>query len=148
MALCAVLTLGACTSSGPASAIRKIQIYHLRDVQVVTPERMIRSESKSRLWGAVSGLERRGRMGNYFTVHWKTPDRQTPVKIRFDYHQALTQSKLFTQEIDVPAPKRSNVTEFKVIGQPYHTQGRVVAWRVQVIQGGQIIGQENSFLWE
>jgi hypothetical protein len=52
------------------------------------------------------------------------------------------------QEVQVAAPRKKNKTEFQIIGQPYLQSGRVVAWRIQVIQGGQVIGQETSFLWD
>ncbi len=141
--------LGACAGQQAKSSIRKVQMFHLKSVQPLdTKERLIQSETKKRMWGAISNTERRERLGNYYTVHWKTSDTTTPAKVKIEYRQANTGSKIFTQEVDYPAPARSNKTEFTVIGEAYHTQGRVVSWRIQVIQGGQVIGEETSFLWD
>jgi hypothetical protein len=148
-ALALVLALVSCAGGGAETAIRKVQIFHLKSPRpAASKDYLISSETKKRMWGAISNQERADRMGNYYTVHWKTPDTATPVVVRFEYRQANTGSKLFTQEQAYPNPGRSNKTEFTVTGEAYHTQGRVVAWRVQVIQGGQVIGEETSFLWD
>lgn len=143
------LLLGACGSSRDNSAIRKVQAFHLKsDKPMPTRDRMIKSETNSRMWGAITNSERADRLGNYYTAHWHTKDTTTPAKVRIEYRQANTGAKLFSQEVDYPSPARNNKTEFTITGAAYHTQGRVVAWRIQVIQGGEVIGQETSFLWE
>jgi hypothetical protein len=141
--LALAVLLGACAGQKAPSSIRKVQMFHLKSVQPLdTKERMIQSETKKRMWGAISNTERRERLGNYYTVHWKTSDTATPVKVKIDYRQANTGSKVFSQEMDYPSPARSNKTEFTVTGEAYHTQGCVVSWRIQVI------GEETSFLWD
>lgn len=144
--LAAALLVG-CASNQPTSAIRKVQPFHLKEIQAGPgQDRMIRSESQKRLWGAVTNTERRERMGNYFMTYWGV-DEASPATVRFEYRQARTGSKLFKQEVQVAAPGRRNVTEFSVLGENYEKQGRVVAWRIQVIQGDQVVGEETSFLW-
>lgn len=148
-ALALALTLVSCAGGGADTAIRKVQIFHLKSPRpVASKDYLIASETKKRMWGAISNQERMDRVGNYYTVHWKTSDTSTPVVVKMEYRQANTASKLFTQEVTVSSPRRSNKTEFTVTGDAYHTQGRVVSWRVQVIQGGQVIGEETSFLWD
>ena len=147
--LAATMLLGACGSARDNSAIRKVQAYHLKtDKPSATKDRMIQSETQSRMWGAITNAERAERFGNYYTAHWSTKDTTTPAKVRIEYRQANTGAKLYSQEIDYPTPARHNKTEFTITGAAYHTQGRVVSWRIQVIQGNEVIGQETSFLWE
>jgi hypothetical protein len=145
--LVAATLLGGCASHQPASAIHKVQMFHLKsELLPMTQDQMIRSETQKRMWGAISWSERHARLGNYYLVHWGAGDG-SPATVRFEYRQAKTGSKLFKQEVEVAAPARKNSTEFQVIGPAYESQGRVVAWRIQVIQGGQVVGEETSFLW-
>lgn len=144
-----LLALASCAGGGADTAIRKVQIFHLKSMRpTASKDYLISSETKKRMWGAITNQERMDRMGNYYTVHWNTGDTSSPVVVKMDYRQANTGSKVFTQEKSYPNPGRSNKTDFTVTGQAYHTQGRVVSWRVQVIQGGQVIGEETSFLWD
>jgi hypothetical protein len=148
-ALALAFAMVSCAGGGADTAIRKVQIFHLKSARpAASKDYLISSETKKRMWGAITNQERMDRLGNYYTVHWKTGDTSTPAVVKFEYRQANTGSKLFTQETAYPNPGRSNKTEFTVTGPAYHTQGRVVAWRVQVIQGGQVIGEETSFLWD
>jgi hypothetical protein len=148
-ALVLAFAMASCAGGGADTAIRKVQIFHLKSPRpVASKDYLIASETKKRMWGAISNQERMDRVGNYYTVHWKASDINTPAVVRFEYRQANTGSKLFTQEQTYGTPSRSNKTEFTVTGPAYHTQGRVVAWRVQVLQGGQVIGEETSFLWD
>lgn len=143
------LILVSCAGGEANTAIRKVQMFHIKSLQSVqSKDRFIDSETKKRMWGAISNRERLERVGNYYTVHWRTSDTATPVVVRLDYRQANTGSKTFTQEQSYANPRRSNKTDFTVTGAAYHTQGRVVSWRVQVLQGGQVIGEETSFLWD
>ena len=148
-ALALVINLVSCAGGGADTAIRKVQMFHLKTPNpVASKDYLISSETKKRMWGAISNQERMERVGNYYTVHWRTNDSATPVVVKMEYRQANTGSKLYTQEKTYASPGTSNKTEFTVTGQAYQTQGRVVAWRIQVIQGGQVIGQETSFLWD
>ena len=140
--------LSGCASNQPASAISKVQMFHLKTEKgVATRDQMILSESRSRFWGALTREERQGRLGNYYKVHWKAEDEATPVTVKFEYRQASSGSTLHTQTTTVPSPHGSNVTEFQVTGPAYQKDGRVVAWRVTVEQGGRVLGEESSFLW-
>lgn len=147
-AILAIL-LASCAGSGANSAIRKVQMFHLKSAAPMdSKDRLIQSETKKRLWGAISNTERHERLGNYYTVHWHTNDTANPVVVKFDYRQANTGSKTFSMEQTYSSPRRSSKTDFTVTGPAYHTQGRVVAWRIQVVQAGQVIGEETSFLWD
>jgi len=123
-------------------------MYHLKSERLEgTRDPMIVSETRNRMWGAVTREERVARLGNYYAVHWKVDDATTPATVTFQYKQAKSGSTLHTQSVTVPAPRGSNVTKFEVTGAPYQTDGRVVAWRIAVEQGGRVVGEETSFLW-
>lgn len=142
------LLLAGCVSQKPETAIRKVQMFHLKTIRPpATKDEMIRSETRKRLWGAVTPSEQRERIGNYYAVHWKAPDETLPATVRMEYRQANQGSEIRSQEVVVPAPKGKNVTKFSVIGEPYRMDGRVVSWRAVIEQGGQVVGEETSFLW-
>ena len=144
----AVALMAGCASKSPATAIGKVQMFHLKSVQPEgTRDPLILSETRNRMWGAVTREEREARLGNYYAVHWKTDDPKTPATVTFQYKQARSGSTLHTQSVTVAVPHGSNVTKFEVTGAPYQTGGRVVAWRIAVEQGGRVVGEETSFLW-
>jgi hypothetical protein len=146
--LAAILLLGACSTGKPETAIRKVQIFHMKsDRPPATADPMIVSETRKRMWGAISPSERRARIGNYYAAHWRAAQPGQPATVRLEFRQANTGSKTHVQEVALPAAGARNVTNFNIIGEAYQTGGRVVAWRLTVAQGDQLIGEESSFLW-
>lgn len=147
LALALVALLAGCASSG--DAISKVKIYKLRsDQRVEAADPSIRFEQKHRLHGAVTAEEVREREGNYYTVFWSVADPSQPVTLRFEYKQAATGSRVHTIEVPVEAPRSHNVTDIKVVGQPFAQGGSVVAWRVLLTRGGETLATHQSFLWE
>ncbi len=145
-----LLTLCSCSSTVPTGAeILKVNPYHLHSrTYKPTTEQMISFEYQRKTWGAVDATDLRDRYGNYFTVYWKVSDRNRPATVRLQYRQAQTGPKIFVEEIEVAAPKRTNTTEFKIVGDDYTARGAVTMWKASIIQGGIVVDETNSFLWQ
>jgi len=55
--------------------------------------------------------------------------------------------KLKTLEADVAPRTYRKWTEIPLAGEDYKNFGAVVAWRVTLWNGGQLLGEQKSFLW-
>jgi hypothetical protein len=145
-----VWTLASCSSSvtGPGGKITKVNYYHmLPGVPVQSREEMLTFEPRHHLYGAVSSQEILDRFGHYYSIFWKVDDRSEPVKVRFEYRQALTGLREFAQEQVVDDIGRSNLTKFEIIGEDYRKNGRVTMWKVSVLRGKEELVSQTSFLW-
>ena len=104
-------------------------------------------ERQYRMFGAVTGLDQRQRFGNYFDFFWRTK-RPSDVTVRLEYRQEKLHEHVQAQEISYRNVRGTNKTEFKVIGDDYFDDGRVIAWRCLLIANGQIVAENRSFMWE
>ena len=104
-------------------------------------------ERQYRLYGAVTGLDQRQRFGNYFDFYWRTK-RPADVTVRLEYRQEKLHEHTQAQEITYRNVRGTHRTEFKVIGDDYFDDGRVIAWRCLLIANGRIVAENRSFLWE
>jgi len=104
-------------------------------------------ERQYRLYGAVTGLDQRQRFGNYFDFFWRTK-RPSDVTVRLEYRQEKLHQHTQAQEITYQNVRGTHRTEFKVIGDDYFDDGRVIAWRCLLIANGRIVAENRSFLWE
>lgn len=104
-------------------------------------------ERQYRLYGAVTGLDQRQRFGNYFDFFWRAK-RNTDVTVRLEYRQEKLHAHVQAQEFSYPNARGSHKTEFKVVGDDYLEDGRVIAWRCLLIENGRIVAEERSYLWE
>jgi hypothetical protein len=104
-------------------------------------------ERQYRLFGAVTGLDSRQRFGNYFDFFWRSK-RPSDVTVRLEYRQEKLHEHVQAQEITYRNARGTNKTEFKVIGDDYFDDGRVIAWRCLLIANGRIVAENRSFLWE
>jgi hypothetical protein len=142
----ALAALSSCASK--PQGFTKVKIYRLNQMdRVIAVDPSIPFEQRHLLHGAVSIEEREARAGNYYTFFWKADDRTQPVKLRFEYRQSATRSAIKVQEIEITDVKRSNVTKVQVTGEGYQTNGKVLAWRASLIQGGKEIATTQSFMW-
>jgi len=107
----------------------------------------IRFERQYRLFGAVTKLDQRERMGNYFDFFWKAR-RLADLTVRLEYKQEKLHAHIQAQEIFYPQARGSYKTEFKVVGDDYFDDGRVIAWRCLLIESGRIVAETHSYLWE
>ena len=104
-------------------------------------------ERQYRMFGAVTGLDQRQRFGNYFDFFWRAK-RPSDVTVRLEYRQEKLHEHVQAQEITYRNMRGTNKTEFKVIGDDYFDDGRVIAWRCLLIANGQIVAENRSFMWE
>src|SRR6266480_1427113 len=107
----------------------------------------IRFERQYRLFGAVTRLDQRERMGNYFDFFWKAR-RPADLTVRLEYRQEKLHAHVQGQEISYPNARGSHKTEFKVVGDDYFDDGRVTAWRCLLIENGRIVAETRSYMWE
>ncbi len=107
----------------------------------------IHFERQYRLFGAVTKLDQRERMGNYFDFFWRTR-RSADLTVRLEYRQEKLHSHLQAQEISYVQARGNYKTEFKVVGDDYFDDGRVIAWRCLLIENGRIVAETHSYLWE
>jgi hypothetical protein len=104
-------------------------------------------ERQYRLYGAVTGVDQRQRFGDYFDFFWRAK-RPSDVTVRLEYRQEKLHEHVQAQEITYRNVRGTNKTEFKVIGDDYFDDGRVIAWRCLLIVNGRIVAENRSFLWE
>ena len=104
-------------------------------------------ERQYRLYGAVTAVDQRQRYGDYFDFFWRTK-RPSDVTVRLEYRQEKLHEHVQAQEITYRNARGTNKTEFKVIGDDYFDDGRVIAWRCLLIANGRIVAENRSFLWE
>jgi len=104
-------------------------------------------ERQYRLYGAVTAFDRRQRFGDYFDFFWRAK-RPSDVTVRLEYRQEKLHEHVQAQEITYRNVRGTHKTEFKVTGDDYFDDGRVVAWRCLLITSGRIVAENRSFLWE
>jgi hypothetical protein len=104
-------------------------------------------ERQYRLYGAVTALDRHQRFGDYFDFFWRAK-RPSDVTVRLEYRQEKLHQHVQAQEITYRNVHGTHKTEFKVIGDDYFDDGRVIAWRCLLIVNGRIVAENRSFLWE
>lgn len=111
---------------------------------------MVRMEKQRRLHGAVSMEERRARLGQYYTILWQHPEGAGlgPVEVVFEYRQGATASRVKRMSRSFPAEEVSGTADFSVIGDDYFQNGRVTAWRVTLLRGGNEVAVRRSYLWQ
>lgn len=104
-------------------------------------------ERQYRMFGAVTALDQRQRYGNYFDFFWRAK-RPSDVTVRLEYRQEKLHEHVQAQEISYRNVRGTRKTEFKVIGDDYFDDGRVIAWRCLLIENGRIVAENRSFMWE
>jgi hypothetical protein len=104
-------------------------------------------EKQYRMFGAITALDQRQRYGNYFDFFWRAK-RPSDVTVRLEYRQEKLHEHIQAQEISYWNVRGTHKTEFKVIGDDYFDDGRVIAWRCLLIENGRIVAENRSFMWE
>lgn len=151
--LLAVL-LSSCAKNESILAVNK---FHLRDTKVEgRGSAMVRGEQRRRLYGAVTKEEQEARLGEYFTVRWNLKGAasggetsgpgETVVVLK--YQQAKTASKILKMSQTYKDGQLKGVCEFHVKGDNYHQNGRVLAWRVELLRAGKVVASQQSYMWE
>jgi hypothetical protein len=104
-------------------------------------------ERQYRLFGAVTLLDARQRCGDYFDFFWRAK-RPADITVRLEYRQAKLHEHVQAQEISYRNVRGPRKTEFKVIGDDYFDDGRVIAWRCLLVENGRIVAENHSYMWE
>jgi len=126
-----------------------VRPFHMRELTVESNEEaMIRGEQRRRLYGAVGVREQEQRLGHYYTVLWHDEAVGEPVRVRFEYQQGATGSRILSQEREFDGGQVSGQAEFAVIGADYLEGGRVLAWRCRLFRGGREVASRRSYLWQ
>ncbi len=119
-----------------------------------TPQRTVANQDSSiaferqyRLFGAVTQLDQHQRFGNYFDFFWRAK-RPADLTVRLEYRQEKLHALVQAQELSYPNVRGNHKTEFKVVGDDYFDDGRVIAWRCLLIENGQVVAENRSYLWE
>ncbi len=112
----------------------------------VVQDASINFERQYRLFGAVTKLDQRQRYGDYLDFFWRTK-RPADVTLRLEYRQEKLHAHVQAQEISYASIRGTNKTEFKVIGDDFFDNGRVLAWRCLIIENRKIVAENRSFLW-
>ena len=142
-ALLFVVLLGACSSS--PDEMLEVRQFHLRETDPADKKKaqMVRGEQMYRLKGAVTLEERRERLGDYYTVTWRALGAQ-PTRIVMDYQQAATGAEVLRQSRDLASDVAEGKEEFSVVGVDYNKGGRVLAWRIRLLQGDRVLAEKRS----
>ena len=146
------LLLGSC-STGPGGIENggklDVKYYHMNpNEKIETVDPMIAFERQHHMHGAISATDQQSRFGHYYAVRWKVDDRTGPVTVKFEYRQEKTglETKALEQSYDVV--KRSNRSEFTVVGEDYFTNGEVTSFKVSLLRNGEILATSESFAWK
>lgn len=135
-----------CSCSSTQSGITKVKSFHLVEGgQKAAADQAIPFEYKHYMHGAVTSQERRDRQGNYYTVMWRV-DTPGAVTIRLDYRQGDSRSQVNSKEVTASGGR--GTVKFEINGAEYQAAGKVTAWKVTLLQNGNVIGSQQSFLWE
>lgn len=143
-----VLLLGACARSPEALVVKQFQ---LRDQDPRTvDEPMVSMEKSRRLRGAVSMEERRGRLGQYYTLIWHDADGagQGKVEVFLQYQQGATASLVKRMTRTYSPATTEGKAEFAIIGEDYFKGGKVLAWKATLTRGGRVLATKQSYLWK
>jgi hypothetical protein len=142
-ALLAACLLIAC--SGPTESL-VVKQFTLRDQDTLKEgDPMVRNEKMRRLYGAVSLEERKSKLGQYYTVLWSA-DAGVEKEIVFSYQQGG--SRIKEMRSSIPVGTSEGKQEFAIIGDDYFENGRVIAWKMDLLVGGNTIASKKSYLWE
>jgi hypothetical protein len=110
-------------------------------------EASITFERQYRLFGAVTGFDQRQRYGDYFDFFWRAK-RPADITVRLEYRQEKLHEHVQGQEMSYRNVRGTHKTEFKVIGDDYFDDGRVISWRCVLIENGRIVAENRSYMWE
>ena len=69
-------------------------------------------------------------------------------EVRLEYRQEKLHAHVQAQEASYPDARGSYRTEFKVVGDDFFDDGRVIAWRCCLIENGRIVAEKHSYMWE
>ena len=130
-----------------AFEFRKVKtLLNDREMEKATLDPMIAFERQRINFGAVTEYDREQRRGHYFTFFWRVK-RPANLTMRLEYRQQRLGAYVQAKEVNYPLAKGSMVTDFQIIGDDYHHEGKITGWRALLIENGKIVALKQSFLW-
>jgi hypothetical protein len=137
----------AAPAQAPSAAVSKV--FHEQRPLKFEPPLMDEVVSLSRAeWAARMREDPYQKRGDYFKIAWTSQIRgASHLKIVFEYRQKLLAEP---QVIMVEAPGEaygSHLTPIMIDGEAFTRGGPVTAWRVSIMDGGQVLATKQSFLW-
>jgi hypothetical protein len=111
------------------------------------PDASIGFERSYRLHGAVTGLDQRQRFGHYFDFWWRAK-HDANVTVRLEYRQEKLRSFVQAKEVSYASARGTVHTEFRIIGDEFYDDGKVIAWRCLLIADGHVVAEDRSYMWE
>ena len=140
----------------PAFEFRKTKLFFLGNIPGprrgagltggIVRDPSLHFEGAYRMHGAVTALDQGQRLGHYFDFFWRAK-RPATITVRLEYRQANLRALTQAREVTYPNARGSHRTEFAIIGDDFHTDGRVTAWRCLLIENGRIVAEDKSYLW-
>ncbi len=143
----AVCLLAGCAGEKPALLVKQYTLRNQNTVEYDDP--MVRQEKLRRLYGAITMEERKAKLGQYYTILWNHSENTgADRKIVFRYLQGGSGSLVKTMSRDLPTGSSRGKEEFGITGDDYFDNGRVLAWKTDLLINEQSVASEQSYLWE
>jgi len=130
----------------PAFSFRKTKLFLFDNSVKPTTSDVVNFERERMHFRAISGTEILAREGHYFDFWWRSA-RSANVTVRLEYRQQNLGAYVQAQEVEVPAAQGTIETKFQVVGDSYHQEGKVIAWRALLIENEKVVALTQSFLW-
>ena len=129
-------------------AFRKTEVF-LNDPQYLKPtsDPMLNCERQRLNFKAVTAVDKDQRHGHYFTFFWRVARPVEEVTVRLEYRQENLGSFVQAREVAYEHAKGSMKTKFEIVGDDFHEDGRITAWRALLIENHKIVGLTQSYLW-
>jgi hypothetical protein len=104
-------------------------------------------ERKSRVWGAIDGIDMHERTGQYFTFFWRSK-HTADLTLRLEYRQANLKNYVQARERYYPAARGNYTSEFAIVGDDYSQDGPITSWRAVLIENNVIVALLQSRIWQ
>ncbi len=138
---------GSCAGPDNLLTVKQFYVRDEKDDQDIEP--MIRAEKNRIFHGAVSMEERRGRLGQYYTVLWNDSEGAgSSHTVVFEFQQGGSGSLIKKRTVSFANGDASGKAAFSVIGDDYFKSGKVLAWKISLLRGKEVISTKQSYLWQ
>lgn len=139
--------LGACAGPDNLLTVKQFYVRDQQDDQNIDP--MVRSEKNRIFHGAVSMEERRERLGQYYTVLWNDAEGAgSDHTVVFEFQQGGSGSLIKKRTASFGGGESSGKASFSVIGDDYFKGGKVLAWKISLLRGKEVVSTRQSYLWQ
>lgn len=142
-----ILIAGVMVGCGPSPELEVFPM-HLRSIEVADEgAMMVRAEQLRKFYGAVGVRDRELRLGHYYAVDWRNDDVGEPVRVKFEYQQGGTGSRVLVMEDEFDSSLTEGRAEFRIVGKDYLEGGKVLAWKCGLWRGDDEVASQASYLW-